>query len=376
MTAGWLETARTESGGIALRAGGLWDAGNVARLDADLRGAGLTGTAPLTIDLAEVERLDTAGAWLLHRTVKRCRAAGGDAGFSGLRPEHEAMLQQVAANDRPAEIEPPAPNPLLAILAHIGRAAVDIAGETRQQIAFLGLILVTLGRVIRQPGRLRLTPLVHHMEKVGFDALPIVGLISLLIGVVLAYQGATQLQRFGAEVFVINLIAVSVLREIAILLTAIVVAGRSGSAFTAEIGSMIVHEEVDAMRTLGLDPMEVLVLPRLLALVLTLPLLAFFADMMGLFGGMMMCWLALDISPGLYLERLNDAVSLWSFWIGIIKAPVFAFLIAMVGCLEGLRVERSAESVGRQTTRSVVTSIFLVIVVDAIFSIFFAAVGV
>ena len=168
------------------------------------------------------------------------------------------------------------------------------------------------------------------MEKVGLNALPIVGLISFLIGVVLAYQGATQLQRFGAEIFVVNLIAVSVLREIAILLTAIVVAGRSGSAFTAEIGSMVVNEEVDAMRTLGLNPIEVLVLPRVLALVITLPLLAFFADMCGLFGGMLMCWGALEISPGLYLERLQGAVSPWSFWVGMIKAPVFAFLIAMV----------------------------------------------
>ncbi|MBT7667581.1 MAG: MlaE family lipid ABC transporter permease subunit [Rhodospirillaceae bacterium] len=374
MTEGWV---KVEAGGgeeLLLQVGGIWDARNVTRLDPQLRGLG--PAANITLDLSQLERLDTAGAWLLFRTLKEYRNRGGRAEVTGLTTSIEAMLEQVAANDTPAEIEPPRPNALRAMVEDVGGGAVDVVIEAKQQIAFLGLLLETLARSIRHPSRLRLVPLVHHMEQVGFNALPIVGLISFLIGVVLAYQGATQLQRFGAEIFVVNLISVSVLREIAILLTAIVVAGRSGSAFTAEIGSMVVNEEVDAMRTLGLDPMEVLVLPRVLALVITLPLLAFFADMMGLFGGMLMCWGALDISPALFLERLQDAVSPWSFWVGIIKAPFFAFLIAMVGCLEGLRVTRSAESVGQQTTRSVVTSIFLVIVVDALFSIFFATVGV
>lgn len=374
MADGWLKVGADGGDGLVLQAGGSWDARNVTRLDLQLRD--IRPGQDLTVNLDQIERLDTAGAWLLFRTLKECRNLGGRADLAGLTPAIEAMLEQVAANDIPAEIEPPQTNALVAVVEHIGAGAVDVAMEAKQQIAFLGLLLETLARTIRHPSRLRLVPLVHHMEKVGFNALPIVGLISFLIGVVLAFQGATQLQRFGAEIFVVNLIAVSVLREIAILLTAIVVAGRSGSAFTAEIGSMVVNEEVDAMRTLGLDPMEVLVLPRVLALVITLPLLAFFADMMGLFGGMLMCWGALDISPALYLERLQGAISPWSFWVGIIKAPFFALLIAMVGCLEGLRVTRSAESVGRQTTRSVVTGIFLVIVVDALFSIFFAAVGV
>jgi phospholipid/cholesterol/gamma-HCH transport system permease protein len=375
MSAGWL---RSEASGdrLVLRAGGDWDVANATALDALLRQLSPQGMRRISLDLGEVERFDTAGAWLAHRVMKRFRAAGCDADVAGLRPDLQAMLDQVAASDRPAEAEPPGLNPFLAVVLHVGEGAHEAAREAMQQLAFLGLLLVTIGRTIRRPRRLRFTPLVYHMEKVGLNALPIVGLISFLIGVVLAYQGATQLQKFGAEVFVVDLIAVSVLREIGILLTAIVIAGRSGSAFTAEIGSMMVHEEVDAMRTLGLDPMEVLVLPRVLALVLTLPLLAFFADMMGLLGGLLMSWGALDISPGLYLERLNNAVSMWSFWVGIIKAPFFAFLIAMVGCLEGLRVERSAESVGRQTTRAVVTAIFLVIIVDALFSIFFATVGV
>ncbi len=376
MVDAWINVATEAGGAVLVQAGGHWDARNVTRLDQQLRGLAAGTGAAVTLDLAQVDRLDTAGAWLLYRTRKELRAHGGRADYAGLTPAHEAMLEQVAANDQPAEIEPPRQPALLAVLDRLGRGAVDVVLEGRQQIAFLGLLLLTLAGTLRHPGRLRLVPLIYHMEKVGFNAVPIVGLISFLIGVVLAYQGAVQLQRFGAEIFVVNLIAVSVLREIAILLTAIVVAGRSGSAFTAEIGSMAVNEEVDAMRTLGLDPMEVLVLPRVLALVITLPLLAFFADMMGLFGGMMMCWAVLDISPALFLERLQGAVSPWSFWVGMIKAPFFAFLISMVGCLEGLRVARSAESVGQQTTRSVVTGIFLVIVADALFSVFFAAVGV
>jgi phospholipid/cholesterol/gamma-HCH transport system permease protein len=218
--------------------------------------------------------------------------------------------------------------------------------------------------------------LTHHLEQTCVNALPIVGLISFLIGIVMAYQGADQLRRFGAEIFTVDLLAISALREIGILLTAVVVAGRSGSAFTAEIGMMKVNEEVDALRTLGLDPLEVLVLPRLLALMIALPLLAFFADIMALFGGGLMCAFALDISPDQYLSRLSQAIWPRTFWVGIVKAPVFAFVIAMVACYEGLTVDGSAESVGRKTTMSVVVAIFLVIVFDAIFSIVFSSLGV
>ncbi|HYB56378.1 MAG TPA: ABC transporter permease, partial [Alphaproteobacteria bacterium] len=212
---------------------------------------------------------------------------------------------------------------------------------------------------------------VSHMERTGLDAMPIVGLLSFLIGVVIAYQGADQLRKFGAEVFVVNLLGISILREMGILLTAIIVAGRSGSAFTAEIGTMRVNEEVDAMITLGLDPIEVLVLPRTLALVLTLPLLTFYADIMGLAGGCLMAISTLDLTIAQFLKQLQTSVAIEHFWVGMYKSPVFAFVIAMIGCYEGLNVERSAESVGRQTTKSVVEAIFLVIVLDAVFSIFF-----
>jgi len=375
MSAGWAK-GEWQGDDLVITAGGDWDVRHAAILDGQLRRVEPGHGRRLRFDLASVERLDTAGAWLVHRTVKQYAETGVETSLSGLKPVQQAMLEQVSRSDRPCDIVPPSRNALVAIVERVGLATVSIATEAKIVVGFFGLILAVLGRSLVQPWRIRWTPLIHHMEKVGLNALPIVALISFLIGVVLAYQGATQLQRFGADIFVVDLIAVSILREIGILLTAIVIAGRSGSAFTAEIGTMMVHEEVDAMRTLGLDPIEVLVLPRLLALVLTLPMLAFLADMMGLLGGMLMAWISLDLSPGLFIERLNGAVSLWSFWIGIIKAPVFAFLIAMVGCLEGLRAQRSAESVGLQTTRSVVTSIFLVIVVDAIFSVFFAAVGV
>ncbi|MPZ11621.1 MAG: MlaE family lipid ABC transporter permease subunit, partial [Kiloniellaceae bacterium] len=251
----------------------------------------------------------------------------------------------------------------------IGREAVDL-------LSFLGLTVTVFVRTLLHPWRIRLVPLIAHMEQTGLNALPIVGLISFLVGIVLAYQGADQLARFGAQIFTVNLVAVGVLREMGILLTAIIVAGRSGSAFTAQIGTMKVNEEVDAMRTLGLDPMEVLVIPRVFALVLVLPLLTFYADLMGLLGGAVMATIVLDISFFQFARQLNDAVTLWTFWIGIIKAPIFAFIISMIGCYEGLQVSRSAESVGRQTTRAVVEAIFLVIVLDALLSIFFSVIGI
>jgi phospholipid/cholesterol/gamma-HCH transport system permease protein len=371
-TAGWLVSAERE-GALVLSIGGAWNAASIAPLDRDLARVE-PAARPVTLDLGALETLDTAGAWLLHRTMRRLRQDGVETRLEGVKPDHAILLEQVAANDRPAEAPPEKGNAFAEMVRHLGAGTVDAGREAHALISFLGLVVATLGHVALRPARLRFTSLVHHMEQVGLNAIPIVGLLSFLIGVVLAYQGATQLQRFGAEVFVVNLIGISVLRELGVLLTAIIVAGRSGSAFTAQIGSMKVNEEVDAMRTLGLDPVEVLVLPRLLALVLTLPFLAFFADMMGLLGGGLMSWVVLDISPALFLERLNESVGMWTFWVGIIKAPVFAFLIALVGCFEGMRVVGSAESVGRLTTRSVVESIFLVIVVDAAFSVFFATV--
>ncbi|MSP43114.1 MAG: ABC transporter permease [Alphaproteobacteria bacterium] len=277
-------------------------------------------------------------------------------------------------NDQPAAIEPPRSGTLLMALSEIGRGVSEAFMEGRALLGFLGLTMATLGRTIANPSSMRWTPLIYHMEAIGLNAAPIVALISFLIGVVLAYQGATQLRQFGTEIFTVELVAISVLREIGILLTAIMVAGRSGSAFTAQIGSMKLNEEIDAMRTLALDPVEMLVLPRVLAVILVLPMLGFISDMMGLFGGGVMCWLVLDINPALFLQRLHEWVPLAHFWVGLIKAPFFALMIGLIGCYEGLQVEGSAESVGRLTTKSVVEAIFMVLVLDGVFSIFFAVI--
>ena len=371
----WLES-KTRDGGVDLKAGGRWNLANAVRLQVDLDNVKVAGGNQALLDAGAIEGIDTAGAWLIYRTLRRLKAEGVTVEVKNASATVTEMLEQMAVNDVPHPPPPKAPNAFVEMVHHVGETTHEILLEVVDGIGFFGQVIQTLAGTVRHPSRLRLTPLVYHMERVGLNALPIVGLISFLIGVVLAYQGATQLQKFGAEVFVVDLIGVSVLREIGILLTAIVVAGRSGSAFTAQIGSMKVNEEVDAMRTLGLDPIQVLVLPRLLALVLMLPLLAFFSDMMGLLGGGLMAWSVLDVSPAMFVERLNASISMWTFWVGIIKAPVFGLIIALTGCYEGLQVSNSAESVGSRTTRAVVESIFLVMIVDAVFSIFFAYIGV
>jgi phospholipid/cholesterol/gamma-HCH transport system permease protein len=294
-----------------------------------------------------------------------------------LRDDFAALVEDVAraeAYQGRADLQPG--RTFRGMVEKVGEATVVAAREAVQLVDFLGLTVVTLLRALRNPGRLRVAAIVTHMERVGLDALPIVGLLSFLIGVVLAYQGADQLRRFGAELFVVNLLGIGVLREIGILMTAIIIAGRSGSAFTAQIGAMKVNQEVDALRTLGLDPMELLVLPRVLALMITLPLLGFYADVVGLMGGALMSYATLGVTLGQFLRQLQLAVDEGTLLVGLSKAPVFAFVIAMVGCYQGLKVTGSAESVGRLTTTSVVESIFLVIVIDAFFSVLFSFLGV
>lgn len=353
---------------------GQWTIAELAGVDEALRQwqPGKTGT--VVIDLGALLRLDTAGAWLLHRTCRDLQAAGLRADYANVQPEHTALLARAAKNDRPAPDAPPGMGAVRTVLTEVGAGVAGAFVESRALLGFLGLTVATLGRTIAHPGRMRWTSLIYHLEAIGFNAVPIVSLISFLIGIVLAYQGATQLRQFGAEIFTVELVAISVLREIGILLTAIMVAGRSGSAFTAQIGSMKLNEEIDAMRALALDPMELLVVPRVVALIIALPMLGFIAGMMGLFGGAIMCWLVLDINPALFMERLNQWVPLSHFWVGLIKAPFFAIAIGVIGCFEGLQVQGSAESVGRLTTKSVVEAIFLVLVLDAIFSVFFAVI--
>jgi phospholipid/cholesterol/gamma-HCH transport system permease protein len=370
-----LET-HDDGGTLVLAPSGDWVIAQAARADAMLQQVSLDGRRALVIELHALDRMDTSGAWLIHRTRRAAEAGGLPVSISHADAKFETLLTAIAARDRPptkaAHHEPWH----TAIVIRAGHALEDAWNTTKEAVAFFGLLLESMGRCIVEPRRFRLTSTVYHMEQAGLNAVPIVALMSFLIGAVLAFQGATQLQKFGAEVFTVNLVGISFLREVGILLTAIMVAGRSGSAFTAQIGSMKLREEIDAMRTLGLNPMEVLVVPRVTALIVMMPILGFISAMMGLGGGMMILWLTSGMSPWAYIERVNEAVSLWSFWVGMIKAPVFGLLVGLIGCFEGMKVEGSAESVGQRTTQSVVEGIFIVIVADAFFSIMFEIIGV
>ncbi|HRK71623.1 MAG TPA: MlaE family lipid ABC transporter permease subunit [Micropepsaceae bacterium] len=328
------------------------------------------------IDLSAVTRLDTTGAYLAHRTELKLAAQGARVTYRCPDEDWLSLIRAIASHDAKPTEPHHHPNAFVRMLERLGTSVIGIYDGARDALGFTGQIFEALGRAIISPRRLRFTSLVHHMEQAGIDAIPIVFMMSFLVGSVTAYQGAEQLARFGAEVFTVNLVAVSFLREVGILLTAIMVAGRSGSAFTAQIGSMKMREEIDAMRVLGLDPIEVLVLPRVLALVIMLPFLGFIADLAGMLGGGIVAMLELGMSPAAYLDQFRASLGEWTFWIGIIKAPVFAFLIGLIGCYEGMRVSGSAESVGRRTTQSVVEGIFVVIIADAFFSVMFAELGI
>ena len=359
-----------------LAVGGRWDIASAGALDRELRALEApAGASEAAIDLGLVKALDTTGAWLLRRTCDELSGKGLKVGYVHAKAAHEALLRDVRRTEKNAPIALPGPPKIVEIVNRVGRTVFDLGAEARNLIGFFGMLIVKTAGVLARPARLPLTSMVYHMEQTGLNATPIVALVSFLIGVVMAYQGALQLQQFGAELFVVNLLGVSVLRELGILITAIVIAGRSGSAFTAQIGTMKVNQEVDAMETIGIDPIERLVLPRVLALMITLPMLAFMSDIVALVGGALMSYFVLDISVGQFMAQLLSAVDISHLWVGLIKAPVFAFTIAMCGCYEGLKVVGSAESVGRQTTKSVVESIFLVIVLDALFSILFANLG-
>ena len=374
-TTDWITTERTGNM-VEVRLSGQWSIRDAADIDPVSSAVAISESETAVLDVGNITTLDTAGAWLIEKLRRRLSSPERPAHLRNVRPDHSVLLDRMAALvDGPAE-EPATQGALIAIAERTGRATMDVMAESVDLLNFLGLATVTAIRTAVKPSRFRVRSFVHHLEQVGLNALPIVGLLSFLIGVVLAYQGADQLRRFGAEIYTVNLLGISMLREMGILLTAIIVAGRSGSAFTAQIGTMQVNEEIDAMRTIGLDPIEVLVLPRACALLVAMPLLAVYADLMGLAGGALMSLFVLDISFTQFTERLKDVVPLWAFWVGLIKAPVFGFVIALIGCREGLKVQGSADSVGRQTTRSVVISIFLVIIIDAVFSIFFSAVGV
>jgi phospholipid/cholesterol/gamma-HCH transport system permease protein len=353
---------------------GSWTARGIGAIEHQLESLRVPSKTEAIADGARIVALDTAGAWMLHKLLLRLRDEGTVVTMRGLRPEFAKLLEVVAQHVADQAGKPaPAASQSPTALERIGRSAVAAFDQTVALLGFVGESALALAGSVAHPARLRWRPILYNIRSAGFDALPIVGLLSFLLGVVVAYQGADQLRQYGANIFVADLVGLSMLREFAPLITAIIVAGRSGSAYAAQIGTMSVTEEIDAMRTLGIAPLELLVLPKIFALLIALPLLTVFADVLGVFGGMLMARAQLGVGFVEFLDRFVKAVSITAYLIGVCKAPVFAAIIAVVGCFQGFRTKGDADSVGRQTTRSVVQSIFLVIVADALFSVAFSA---
>jgi len=325
---------------------------------------------PVTIDLSGVQKMDTVGAWVIYRTVR-----DRGARLIGASQQVEALLDQVAEADAPARVRPEEPPGTLRILAELGEWVAEAGRTMVGLVAFLGSVLISSANIIRWPRRFRINAVIQRFDLVGVRAIGIIGLMSFLIGIVIGQQGAVQLRQFGAEVYTINLIGRLTLRELGPLMTAIMVAGRSGSAFAAQIGTMKLTEEVDAMRTIGVSPVEALVIPRMLAAVIMMPLLSFYSMLVTLLGGGIYVWIDLGIPPLTYIERLQEVVPLRDLWVGLLKAPVFGFIIALAGCFQGMMVEGDSEKVGIRTTAAVVQAIFLVIVIDAVFAVFFSQIG-
>ena len=323
------------------------------------------------IDATQVQKMDSTGVLMLLRFAAK---RGIDFNAFKFREDHHALVGAIedVVDDRPKTERDYG---FLAALARLGHQVADIAGETIAFVSFLGETLSKLARTLLQPSRLRVTSIVSHMEAVGLNAVPLVALLCFLVGAVIAFLGANILSDFGMVIFVVELVSVAFLREFAVLLTAILLAGRTASAFTAQIGAMVSREEVDAIRTLGLDPIELLVIPRVIAMLVMLPILTFIAMIAGLLGGMMVGAFSLDIPPQAYYTRMHETMELRHFLVGMAKAPVFAIIISLIGCLEGLQVKGTAQSVGERTTSSVVQSISLVIILDAFAAIWFMHMG-
>ena len=353
---------------------GSWTARGLGVMEPGLASLQVAGTSAVAVDASHIDALDTAGAWVVQGLLLRLRGAGVVVTLRGMNPAFSRLLEVVGqhVSEQAHLPKPVAASPPSALTA-VGQSTAAAWEQAVALLSFIGESALAFGASIAHPAKWRWRPILFNIRSAGFDALPIVGLLSFLLGIVVAYQGADQLRQYGANIFVADLVGLSMLREFAPLITAIIVAGRSGSAYAAQIGTMAVTEEIDAMHTLGIAPMELLVLPKVIALVIALPLLTVFADVLGVAGGMIMARVQLGVGYVEFLERFTKAVSTTAYLVGIGKAPVFAFIIVMVGCFQGFRTQGGADSVGRQTTRSVVQSIFLVIVADALFSVAFSA---
>jgi phospholipid/cholesterol/gamma-HCH transport system permease protein len=372
-----LLTATPVGDGLELRPGGSWTAVNVRSLEALSDGvtAEIDRSKTVKLDMNGLSELDTLGAWLLEKLSRRAIAGGHRIELVGVAENYTGLIEEIRQVNRhnPAPVR--APNPILVRLGEVGRYAMSTTEDVAVFLQMLGSLFLALVGVLRRPRSLRITSLVYQLYKVGFQAIPIMILITFLIGAIIAQQGFFHFRKFGAESYTVDMVGILVLRELGVLIVAIMVAGRSGSAYTAELGSMKMREEIDALLTMGLDPVEVLILPRVVALIIALPILSFIGSIAALYGGGLVAQFYGDMGPAIFIARLHEAVSVTSFKVGIIKAPFMALAIGIVACSEGLRVKGSAESLGKQTTTSVVKSIFLVIVLDGLFAIFFASIG-
>lgn len=360
------QLATLQVDGQLLRCGGDWTVNRLSAPERWLKREHLP-EGRVQIDFSEVQRIDTGGAWVLQQLQLKLEQRQQVAEITGLSEEARSLLELVRNTAiKPDEV--PRPH-YPGVLEELGRNGLDSARNSLGLLAFIGEMMNDwLGQLI-QPGRIRWREIIHELGEAGYKAIGIVGLLSFLLGVVIAYQGGVQLRQYAASLFVADLVGLSMVRELAPLITAIIVAGRSGSAYTAQIGTMKITEEVDALRSMGVPPMDLLVLPKVLALIIALPLLTVYADIMGVLGGMVMASVQLDVGFSTYIDRLSTAVSVQSYLVGVGKAPVFAAVIATLGCYQGFQVAGSAESVGRRTTLSVVHSIIAVIVIDAAFSV-------
>ena len=372
-----LLTGKVSGERLELAAAGDWTADNAAALEALVRAAPGRGTEPVRavqIDMKHVEKLDTYGAWLLERLIRGAGEGGAKANVVGLSEQFRAIVDTV---HKTTELPPPPPERRHSIahwLAAIGENMADIGHSVMLVAQMFGQVTAAFLRVLVRPDKFRWTSMVHQIDLVGWRAVPIILLITFLIGAILAQQGIFHFRRFGAEIFVVDMVGVLVLREVGVLIVCVMVAGRSGSAYTAELGSMKMREEVDALRTMGFDPVHVLILPRIVALVIAVPILTFLGSIAALYGGGLIASLYGGIAPEVFLQRLREAIDIDHFMVGMIKAPFMALVIGIVACVEGLETKGSAESLGLHTTASVVKSIFLVIVLDGIFAMFFAAI--
>jgi phospholipid/cholesterol/gamma-HCH transport system permease protein len=370
-------TASLSGDALELRPGGSWTAANAATLErlSDEVAPQLDQAGAVRVDMAGLRELDTLGAWLLEKISRRAAAAGRRSDIVGIADNYAGLIEEVRQVNRRTPAPIAACNPIVAKLGDIGRTTIGSGEDIAAFLQMLGALCIAILGVLRRPRSLRLTSVTYQIYRVGWQAIPIIMLITFLIGAIIAQQGIFHFRKFGADSYVVDMVGILVLRELGVLIVAIMVAGRSGSAYTAELGSMKMREEIDALSTMGLDPIEVLMLPRILALICALPILSFIGSMAALYGGGLVAWFYGGMGPQIFLARLHEAVSVTHFEVGIIKAPFMALVIGIVACSEGQRVKGSAESLGKQTTTSVVKSIFLVIVLDGLFAVFFASIG-